>query len=336
MERVVFVACPWHKMRKIFVLHENEEWLAPLRQAFVARGLPFEEWHLAQGGIDLDALPPDGVFYNRMSASAHTRGHEHAPALTAAVLAWLEGHGRRVVNGGSALDLEISKARQYAALAAFGIRTPATRVAVGKAAVLDAARDMGAPVILKPNQGGKGLGVQLFQTLDAIEAYVESDLYDDGPDGIVLVQQYIKSADASIVRNEFVGGKFLYAVRVDTSQGFELCPADACQVGDAFCPTGDEAPRPMFQILDGFRHRDHARYERFLAANGIEVAGIEVITDDDGRAWTYDVNTNTNYNPDAEAAAGIAGTDQGGMGAIATFLGDELAHLSVPALDAAE
>ena len=157
----------------------------------------------------------------------------------------------------------------------------------------------------------------------------------------MLVQQYIKSADASIVRNEFVGGKFLYAVRVDTSQGFELCPADACQVGDAFCPTGDEAPRPMFEILDGFRHRDHARYERFLAANGIEVGGIEVggievITDEDGRAWTYDVNTNTNYNPDAEAAAGIAGTDQGGMGAIAKFLGDELAHLSVPALDAAE
>ena len=24
-------------------------------------------------------------------------------------------------------------------------------------------------------------------------------------------------------------GKFLYAVRVDTSEGFQLCPADACQ-----------------------------------------------------------------------------------------------------------
>jgi hypothetical protein len=39
----------------------------------------------------------------------------------------------------------------------------------------------------------------------------------------------------------------------------------------------------------------------------------------------YDVNTNTNYNPDAEARAGIAGTGRSGMGALAIYLGDRLA-----------
>jgi hypothetical protein len=48
-------------------------------------------------------------------------------------------------------------------------------------------------------------------------------------------------------------------------------------------------------------------YERFLAANGIGIAGIEVITDAQGPHYTYDVNTNTNYNPDAEARAGVFG-----------------------------
>ncbi len=40
----------------------------------------------------------------------------------------------------------------------------------------------------------------------------------------------------------------------------------------------------------------------------------------------YDVNTNTNYNPDAETRAGIAGTPRSGMGALAAWLGDRLAQ----------
>ena len=39
-----------------------------------------------------------------------------------------------------------------------------------------------------------------------------------------------------ITRAEFVGGRFLYAVEVDTSSGFELCPADACTVGWPILP----------------------------------------------------------------------------------------------------
>ena len=71
--------------------------------------------------------------------------------------------------------------------------------------------------------------------------------------------------------------------------------------------------------------------ELFLARNGIDVAGIEMIVDAQGQAWVYDINTNTNYNPDAEAAAGRAGTNQSGMGALAQFLGTELQQLTVPA-----
>jgi exosortase/archaeosortase family protein len=86
-------------MAKIYVLHENEAWVITLRDAFAARSLPFEEWHLAEGHFDLDEPPPQAVFYNRMSASSHTRDHRFAPEYTASILAWLEGSGRRVVNG---------------------------------------------------------------------------------------------------------------------------------------------------------------------------------------------------------------------------------------------
>ena len=315
-------------MISVYIIHENDEWLAPLQAAFNRESVPFQEWHLDEGSFDFDSPPPEGVFYSRMSASAHTRGHLYAPEYTASVLTWLEAHGCRVINGAQVLSLELSKVKQYAALQACGIRTPRTIVAVGKDAIREAAHNFGAPLILKPNRGGKGAGVQLFNTLDAVDAYLDSDAYETGPDGTLLIQDYIKSADSSILRNEFVGGKHLYTVRVDTSQGFELCPADVCQIEDLACPVGED-PTPKFEILKDFTHPNLELYARFLRENGIEVAGIEMIFDEDGIAWTYDVNTNTNYNPDAEGTAGFSGTTRAGMGALSHFLGGELAKLEI-------
>jgi hypothetical protein len=148
----------------------------------------------------------------------------------------------------------------------------------------------------------------------------------DGPefespiDGITLVQQYIASPQPYITRCEFVGGQFLYAVRADTSDGFLLCPADECQTEDAF---GLPAPTSKFHIVKDFDHPILERYRRFLADNETHVAGIEFILDKDGEPYTYDINTNTNYNPSAEAAAGVSG-----MRSIAEYLGDELAEVA--------
>lgn len=327
-------------MPKVYVIHENAEWMTPLRAALDARQIPFEEWHLASGSINLSESPPDGVFYSRMSASSHTRGHRFAPEFTGSVLAWLEAHGRRVINGSRALELEVSKIKQYLALNAAGVPTPHTVAAVGEDAMRAAVRDIAPPFIFKPNRGGKGLGVQLFQGAAEAEAQIDNGVFADAPDGTMLVQQYIAPSEPFIVRNEFVGGRLVYAVRVDTSGGFLLCPADVCNVPDAgadfeFCPMDsagtvaapDGETRPKFQILAGFTHPLHAAMARCLEQNRIEVAGIEMIVDTNGKAWVYDINTNTNYNPDAEAAAGLAGTDRSGMGALASFLGRELAQL---------
>ncbi len=316
-------------MSRIHVLHENPTWLPPLAEAFDRNGLPWTEWFLHEGIFDLASPPPPGVFYNRMSASSHTRDHRYAAELTAAVLAWLTRWGRRVVNGSGALDLEISKVRQYAALERFGVATPRTVLVAGRGNIAAAARRHfpGEPVILKPNRGGKGLGVQLFASSDSLAAFVESDAWQAPVDGLTLLQDYVRAPRPVITRAEFVGGRFLYAVEVDTSDGFELCPADACAIGDANCPVG-EAPRDKFTIIDGIPDTLRVRLERFLAGSGIEVAGIEFITDDAGRTLVYDVNTNTNYNPDAEQRAGRAGTARSGSGAIAAFLGAELKNLA--------
>ena len=312
-------------MPKIYVIHENDAWVEPLRAAFAEQKLPLQEWFLSEGTVDLASAPPEGVFYNRMSASSHTRDHRYAAELTAGVLAWLEAHRRRVINNGRALQLEISKVAQYAALSNYGIRTPRTIGAVGREHIIAAATKMTGPFITKHNRAGKGLGVKLFHSVDALRDHVESPAFEDSVDGVTLIQEYIEAPEPYITRVEFVGGKFLYAVRVDTSFGFELCPADVCQIGDAFCPVGEEASTtaaPRFHIVKDFHHPILERYRHFIADNGIGIAGIEFITDKTGNLFTYDVNTNTNYNSDAEAQAGIYG-----MRAIATYLGKELRKL---------
>lgn len=325
---------PNKAMSKIYVIHENDTWVEPLRSAFAELGLPYQEWFLSEGALDFSSPPPAGVFYNRMSASSHTRGHRYGPELTAAVLAWLEMHGRRVINNGRALRLEVSKIAQYAALATYGIRTPRTVAAVGREHILEVARGFSGSFITKHNRAGKGLGVRLFHGLDALKRYVESDSFEDSVDGITLIQEYIRAPEPYITRVEFVGAKFLYAVRVDTSLGFELCPADVCEVGDAFCPAGDSAAvtdtaptstTPRFRIVKDFNHSIVERYRRFIGDNGIGIAGIEFIMDAAGELYTYDVNTNTNYNSTAEAEAGIYG-----MRAIARYLGEELSKLDAP------
>ena len=86
--------------------------------------------------FDFKKTPPSGVFYNRMSASAHSRGHRYAPENTKDVLGWWEKDKKRVVNNSRALELEISKKEQYKELKKFNINYPETYYAKDKKEIL--------------------------------------------------------------------------------------------------------------------------------------------------------------------------------------------------------
>ncbi len=318
---------------KVYVIHENSAWLPPLRAAFEECQTPYEEWLLDRLTVDLGATPPEGIFFSRMSASNYTRGHFHANHSTDIVLRWLQAHGRRVINGSEVLKLEFSKAAQQIQLNKAGIATPKTVVAIGKDKVLDAARELALePFIVKPNQGGKGLGVQLYSSVAELQEALAADAFPQTLDDVWLVQEKIHSDEEHITRAEFVGGKFIYAVNVFSGGSFELCPADACNVDFAeFCPaSSNEVPEPVevagprFEISDAPDHALAAKLEDVLAANGIEVAGIEYIRRPDGTPVVYDINTNTNYNAAAEEAGNV---ELGGMEKIAEFLTAELSAL---------
>ena len=169
---------------KIYIIHENDEWVEPLRKELQEINAPFEEWHLGKRNVDHLDKPPQGVFYNRMSASSHTRGHRYAPEYTAVVLNWLEKNNRRVINNSRALSLEISKSLQYKELENFGIKTPKTIYCSNKESILKSANIFRKPFITKHNRGGKGLGVKLFNNKKELDSHVSGKDFEPSIDGI--------------------------------------------------------------------------------------------------------------------------------------------------------
>ena len=259
-------------MTHIHVIHENAAWLEPLARALDRQGLPWRDWFLDRGVFDLSRPPPEGVFYNRMSASSHTRDHRYAAELTASVLAWLERHGRRVVNGsrasrprnqqGAPIRRARSRRHPHARHRAGRRQGPARRSRA--AAISTAARSSSSRTAAAR---GSACGCSTPQRRSPIISTGPD--YEPPVDGLHLLQQYVRAPTPLITRAEFIGGRFMYAVEVDTSDGFELCPADVCAVGDAFCPAGEE-PRAKFTIIDDIDAGLKRRYEAFLAANDIE------------------------------------------------------------------
>jgi len=295
----------------IHIIYENPAWLPPLLDALAAEGFADVRLvELDEGLIDPSAAPPEGIWINRISPSSHTRGHASTVQLGRELLYWLEAHGRRVLNGLSAFELEVSKFRQDIVLRKWGIRTPRTLLAIGRASILAAAGRLDGPFITKHNQGGKGLGIHRFDSVEALAGHLDSADFDPGPDGKVILQEYIEAPQPFITRVELVGGQFVYAMRSDTGAGFELCPSDACQLdaggADGVCPADGAGSKFSASPVDS-RDPLVARYIAMCQGEGLDLAGIEFIEDRHGRRYTYDINGTTNYSGVFGSRVGIDG-----------------------------
>lgn len=297
---------------RFFILYENPDWLPPLVDALEKREQSFELLQIRSGL--LYGTPKEGIYLNRMSPSSHTRGNIESVDLMREVLAYLEDHGRRVVNGSRAFELEMSKFQQYRALQRHGILTPRTGLAVGKEELVELAGHFDGPFITKHNRGGKGLGIHRFEASEELRALLESGDFDFGPNGQVIIQEFIEAKEPHITRVEMVGGEMILAMESSTEEGFELCPSDVCQIEAARKKSPDNCP-----IDGGAKFRPSAlsasdplvaKYRALCANEGIEIAGIEFVEDREGRRYTYDINGTTNYNQTLGREIGVQGMEK--------------------------
>ena len=301
---------------QINVLYENPAWIPPLQEALEREGFRVRLVHVNEGSIDPATPPPDGIWINRISPSSHTRGHVHTVELARQLLYWLESHGRRVINGLCAFELEMSKLRQDLVLRRHGIRTPRTVLAVGREHLLEAAATFDGPFITKHDQGGKGLGIQLFHDPGELEKHLDREGFDAGPGARMILQQYISAPEPFITRVEIVGGRFVFAMRSSTADGFELCPSDVCNPMPADRGNGQIGASALFSRSPITADDPLVQsYIRLCNEEGIEIAGIEFVEDARGDRYTYDINGTTNYNQTLGARIGIDG-----MGELARYV----------------
>lgn len=322
--------------RPVAVWYEHPRWFRPLFRELERRGRPFVRLRAMEHRFDPTGEPPAwSLFFNRMSPSAHLRGHGAAVAHTLAYLEHLADAGVPVVNGLRAFRTEISKARQVRLMASLGLSHPATRVVADVDQVRRAAAEIGYPVLVKANRGGSGAGIRRFADAEELEAAALGGEVDLGPDGTGLVQDFVPARGNAITRVETLGGSFLYAIRVHlTGETFDLCPADICRTSDGRALAGDRAGRGR-EVDDeepvggsGGRAGDGAgepgddgglaveavdppeevirSVEELVAAAGIDVGGVEYLVDDrDGTVRFYDVNALSNFVADAETVVGF-------------------------------
>ncbi len=271
------------------IVYEHPTWFGPLFAALDRRGVRYAAQHLADHRFDPgDAAPPSPVVLSRVAMSSFLRDVEHGIFYAEALFAHWSAGGARVING-DVLAIDRSKARQLSLIARLGLGIPRTRVVHRAAALAAAARAIGFPLVVKANIGGSGAGIVRYHSADELAASVAAHTVPDSVDRVLLVQEYIPARADTVTRLETLAGRFLYAIDIESpADSFDLCPADACEIGrggGAIKMTRADPP-PMLI----------AAAERIARTAALDVGGIEVMIDDrDGTAKFYDINALSNF-----------------------------------------
>lgn len=219
--------------RRLGILYEHPEWFRLLFAELARRGVPYTPLFASEQQFDPAARrPPFALLLNRVSPSSYLRGHANSILYTLQYLAYLRQIGAPVVNGYDAFVVETSKALQLSLFERLGLPYPRARVINHPSQIAAAADGLRYPIMVKPNIGGSGALMRRFDSPAAVRDVVRADEIQLGLDSTALVQEYIAPADGAIVRVEVLDGQYLYAIRLYPEQdaGFNLCPADVCQL----------------------------------------------------------------------------------------------------------
>jgi glutathione synthase/RimK-type ligase-like ATP-grasp enzyme len=272
------------------ILYEHPKWFEPLFAALERRGVAYEAIRLSDHGFDpASADVPAPVVLSRVAMSSFLREADHGIFYAEALLAHWAANGARVLNGAEVLAIDSSKARQLSLIARLGYQVPDTRVVHRPDDLLPAARGMRWPLLVKANIGGSGAGITRYSSEDELAQSVRDGTVPDSVDKVLLLQDYAPARGGVITRIETLGGKFLYAIEVESGgDSFDLCPADACLAAPGRAAIRINAVQPAPEIVGAA--------ERIARKIGLDVGGVELLIDDrDGTPRFYDINALSNF-----------------------------------------
>src|SRR5438128_4002682 len=170
----------------IAIVDEHPEWSARLIAELQQRRLPFEKIDHSNHAYDpRDRQRRYSVIVNRSSPSSHRRGHGSVLFYAEPLLNHYEALGIPVINPVAAYRFEKSKALQADLFERLGVRYPRSIVVNHPDQALRRAGELHFPVVLKPNVGGSGAGIERFDSRADLEA--RGPATPLGPDGTALL-----------------------------------------------------------------------------------------------------------------------------------------------------
>lgn len=293
----------------LIIIYEHPEWHLPLFAALERRKVNFGKIDLRSSAYHEDELPQAKLYYNMVSPSAYKRGNQRAVPYSLALCRHLESQGARVLNGSVSVTIEMSKSAQISLMKKMGVDHPKTMVFNNVDALRRMSERIPFPVILKLEQGGSGARMYLANNWEELEEILVTDKDIWWPDNLLLVQEKLDyDKDHGIVRLEFLGGEFLYAMRVITHDTFNLCPSLVCnpEEEDGTCAIPVELmPKPEFYPYTDTPLQVIANAKEIMKAAGHSSGSVEYANTKDGRTAIYDINANSNLREPIAEAFGI-------------------------------
>lgn len=306
---------------RIAFLYEHPTWSEQLLGVLQERIPGVEPVNMAELHFDTNTKRCEfSAAINRINIMPSVGRSPQVVFQTQHYLNWLEQCGVRVINGARAHAIGSSKAMQNGVFSSLNLPYPSGIAICRQEDALDAAEQIGYPVIVKPNIGGSGSGIGLYQDRSELEQAVKVKALDLGVDRTGLVQQYIHS-DGFVYRVEVLGDALFYSIKQPVIAGeFNYCAADGCSTdtpeltvsmeqpsaGDSdfdFCALdnagGIQIHEPPSIVLDNVI--------RIINTSHADFGGVEYFIDTDtGQPCFYDFNPYSNFVTDGENLLGFS------------------------------
>lgn len=269
---------------RVAMLAANEGWHAnDLRRAAALLGVEIERLQF-QHLVGLAGGKPRPPRWDAVIVRSMPVGTLEQVIFRMDVLGCLAANGVRVVNAPRALETAIDKFLSAARIAAAGLPVPETRVAETAELALEALDALGGDVVLKPIFGSEGRGLErLASRREAAPRFAE--LAAEG--SVIHLQRFVRHPGHDL-RIVTLGARVLCAVRRRAREGWITNVARG-GIAEAIEPT-DEMARLALGAA---------------SAVGVEVAGVDLLPDEDGKLWVLEVNA----VPGWRATAGATGID---------------------------
>lgn len=224
--------------------------------------------------LDLNQ-PPDNIIFINLVSPISDRS-DYISKLEQ-YLEYLAAYNRKVLNGHQSINYEMNKVEQYRLLKRFGLTYPNTSFGSDSQTLLNSTSTLSMPLIAKLNRSKNGTGNQFCENYKELETYLQSINFDEVPDGILLLQEYIDPKIPEITRVLFIDYQFVYAYNITT---------------------GKETPD--YNLIPDFQHQLIDKYINISKEANFDLVEFEYIQAKNSAVYTFDINCIPEYPENIE------------------------------------